>query len=222
MEFITFFHLNHCKKDLVLEGLRKCSGMDHVQRMRSFEGVQDKILADINADPDYLVINQSASEWYSIECNSFKKLYEWGRHLSKVLDTMFVQTLYSSIEEYTYLLVYERGEKRREIECTSASPVPLINEGSLFPFETVGKDEGEVSELRMFDLDSLVEFCHHLGIDMTCLQRRPESWVIDDGRKGQVLFNIHREMKQVLWKLETDARLGSVSNKATKARRKER
>jgi hypothetical protein len=213
MDFIIFFHLHHCKKDLLIENLRQCSGMAHVQRKRRPEDVQDKILADINAEPDYLVINQSAPEWHSIECNSFKKLHEWARHLSKALDTMFVQTLYCSIEEYAYLLVYERGIKRREIEGTGASPVPLVNEGSLLPFEKPGKDEDRANGLRMFDLDTLADYCHHLGIDMTCLQAKPESLVLDGGRKGQVLYNISHEMKQTLWRLEADTRLGGVRKK---------
>jgi hypothetical protein len=210
MHFIIYFHLQECNKNALISSIQKCSGITCLKKRRNTDDLLDNILADVDAHPTYLVINQSSTNWHSVECNSFKKLYEWGEFLSATLNTLFLQTVYSSVNNYAYLLAYEKGKKKREIESMGKSTIPLTNEGELFPFEESDTDGERANKLRMFDLESLSDFCCNLGIDLTCLQVLKHSTVLEVERSTNVMFNIERAMKQQFWITERETRIKNI------------
>jgi len=204
MEFIFNFHLKTQKDDLLLELVQKCSGINQASRVKYVDDLQDNILTDREAYPDYLSFSRNCTEWFTVECNSFKKLHDWGALLSKELETLFLQTVYSSVNEYSYLLAYENGEMIREIEATNHSETPVIDKGRPFEFEK----ESE----RMFDLDSLMDFCTYLGIDTINGSSAAYFVVMKDtaGRSCPVMYNIQRELVKAMNEIEKRTRLTAL------------
>lgn len=204
MEFIFNFHLKTQKDDLLLALVQQCSGIRTARRVKYADDLQDNILVDRQAYPDYLSIGRNSAEWLTVECNSFKKLHDWGALLSKELETLFLQTVYSSVNEYSYLLAYEHGLLVREIEATNSSETPLINEGKPFGFEK--------ESVRMFDLDSLMDFCTYLGIDTINGQSATYFTVLKDtsGRSCPVMYNVQRELVKAMNEIEKRTRLAEL------------
>jgi hypothetical protein len=131
MDFIIHFHVKTDQQDKLVKLLHEYSGFTPVSTKRITDDLHDKILANPEADPTYYVLNQGCADWLNVEYNSFKRLYHLGELISQKLDTIFLQTVYSSVNNYSYFLVYEKGKKLREIEGTGGTPVPSINWGGL-------------------------------------------------------------------------------------------
>lgn len=206
MEFLLHFHVNSNQKSKLVKLLENYSGIRSVVTKRRTDDLLDNILADTNADPDYYVVNQSSRLWQSVECNSFKKLHNLGSLISKKLETIFIQTLYCSEGKYAYFLVYDRGSMTREIEGTGITPMPRINQGRVLPFETRERESGRANKIRLFDLDSIADYCLQMGIDISNLHNEYYSVVLEGKRKGEVLYHIERDKLRALWDIEREAK----------------
>ncbi|TXJ24921.1 MAG: hypothetical protein E6Q24_15350 [Chitinophagaceae bacterium] len=204
MEFLLHFHVHSNQRDLLIELLQSYSGLQPVQTKERTDDLLDNILADTNADPDYYVVNQSSSHWQSVECNSFKRLHDLGRLLSEKMRTLFIQTLYCSAGEYAYFLVYDQGKMTREIEGTG-KPVPRINRGDVFPFETKEADGERTNKIRQFDLDIIAHYCLNMGIDISNLTNEEYSVVLEGKRPREVLYHVERDKLRALWEIEQEA-----------------
>lgn len=107
----------------------------------------------------------------------FVQLRHYLRPMPPDVDTM--STLMPL--EYNYLMIYDKGEKVREIEAYSEEENPRIDTGRRFPFEkpfahapgalknwSPGKNYIEIDEAayEMYDVfteDGLIDFCDRLG-----------------------------------------------------------
>lgn len=204
MEFLLHFHVHSNQRDLLLELLQSYSGLQPVLTKERTDDLLDNILADTNADPDYYVVNQSSSDWQSVECNSFKRLHQLGSLLSEKMRTLFIQTLYCSAGEYAYFLVYDQGKMIREIEGTGL-PVPRINRGNVLPFETRETDGERTNKIRQFDLDIIADYCLKMGIDISNLTNEEYSVVLERKQPREVLYHVERDKLRALWEIEREA-----------------
>lgn len=206
MEFLLHFHVNSNQKDKLVTLLESYSGIPSVVTKRRTDDLLDNILSDTDADPDYYVVNCSSPSWQSVECNSFKKHHYLGNMVSKKLKTVFIQTLYASLGQYAYFLVYDRGRMIREIESTGASMVPRINRGTILPFESRQKDGKRINKIRMFDLDSIADYCLQMGIDISNLWSEPYNVVLRDKKQNDVIYHVMRDKLRALWDIEKETR----------------
>ncbi|RXK81280.1 hypothetical protein [Filimonas effusa] len=177
-EFDLHLHVKTMEGDKLLLLLHELTGIKETVQTRSACIEKEDLLAGTDCDPDYLVITQSEEDWYCIRHNTFKKLYHWGQLLSRALDTLFLQVAYRSTDSYSYFLAYKRGVRIREIEANRLSEIPLLNEGILFPFEDPHADGVSGFDIRMFDRDSLEDYCIECGVDLHSLQLSYDSQVI--------------------------------------------
>jgi hypothetical protein len=204
MEFHFSFHVKTSKDDLLLALLQQCTGIFATHRAKHTDDILDNILTDKEAAPDYLSIGRNNVEWFTVEHNSFKKLHDWGATLSEALNTLFLQTTYCSVDGYAYLLAYEKGRMIREIEADNKIEIPLVNQGTPFDFEQ--------EELRLFDQDSLMDYCTYLGIDTINERRGTHCTVLKhtDTRSCGVVFNMQRELAKAMQLLEKRTRLTNL------------
>lgn len=206
MEFLLHFHVNSDQKDLLVALLQSYSGIPAVRTNERTDDLLDNILADTNADPDYYVVNQSSLHWQSVECNSFKKLYDLGSMISEKMQTLFIQTLYCSACRYAYFLVYDRGNLIREIEGTESGPEPRINRGMMLPFETNEANDPRADMIREFDLDIIADYCLQIGVDISNLCNEEYSVVLKSKQQREVLYHVEREKLRLLWDIEQEAK----------------
>lgn len=204
MEFIVSFHVKTNEDDLFLEMLQQYAGIQSASRVKYTDDLQDNLLADQEAYPDYLAIGRNSAEWVTVQYNSFKKLHDWGANLSQALSTLFLQTVYSPVNEYAYLLAYERGGLIREIEADKHSSTPVINAGRPFDFEK--------EQVLLFDLDALMDYCTYLGIDTINEQKGAYCTVLKSttDRSCNVLFNMQRELAKAMKILEERTSLAGI------------
>ncbi len=202
MELLLHFHVNTPDRDGLADLLQQYSGITPVKTRRFIDDVAECLLSEIEAEPDYYVINQSDPQWQSVEFNSLIKLHRLGEVVSKELQTLFIQTSYLAIKEYTYFLAYENGQMVREIESTHDSLLPIVNRGNLFEFERKENDSITDDELQMFDLDSLADYSQQLGIDLSNLFCDSTSTILKREGKRNVLFSIGREKIELLNQIE--------------------
>ncbi|TXI91093.1 MAG: hypothetical protein E6Q36_00110 [Chryseobacterium sp.] len=199
MEFIIHFHVKTDQQDKLVQLLHEYSGITPMPVIEATDDLLDMIMADPETEPTYYVVNKGCDGWLNVEYNSFKRLHHLGKKLSAELDTVFLQTVYASVNQYSYFLYYEKGEKKREIEGISVSPDPSINWGELLAFES-----GE-NDLSMFDLDSIADYCKRLGIDLSCLQNEEYSIVLKaDVIEGDYMYHVERDKLRVLKRIEKD------------------
>ncbi|HUN01244.1 MAG TPA: hypothetical protein PLS00_00200 [Niabella sp.] len=202
MEFLLHFHVKSNQRDKLVRLLESYSGITSIITSRRTDDLLDNILSDTDADPNYYVINRSSSSWQSVECNSFKKHHCLGRMISEDMGAVFVQTLYCSLGEYTYFLVYDKGKMIREIESTNESMIPRINQGIALPFESKRKGGKRINNIRMFDLDSIADYCLQMGIDISNLWNEHRSIVLRGRKHDNVLYHIERQKLRTLWNIE--------------------
>lgn len=207
MELLLHFHVNTPHRDKLADLLQRYSGIPPVRTRRFIADVAECLLAEIEAEPDYYVINQSDPQWQSVEFNSLIKLHRLGAIVSKELQPLFVQTSYLAIKEYTYFLAYENGQMLREIESTHDSLIPVINRGNLFEFERRQNDGKADDELQMFDLDSLADYSQQLGIDLSNLFCDSSSTILKREGTRNVLYSVGREKLRLLKQIEQMVRL---------------
>lgn len=207
MEFLLHFHVNSDKKDKLVTLLERYSDLSSVVTKRRTDDLLDNILSDTDADPDYYVINSSSPSWQSVECNSFKKHYRLGSMISEELKTVFIQTLYASLGQYAYFLVYDRGRMIREIESTGKSAIPQVNRGTVLPFESRQKDGSRINKIRMFDLDSIADYCLQMGVDISNLWNEPYHIVLRGKKQNDVIYHVERHKLRTLWNIEKDTRM---------------
>lgn len=177
-EFDLHLHVKTMESDKLLLLLHELTGIKETVHRKSVSIEIQHLLPGTERDPDYLVVSQSSENWYCVKHNSFKKLHNWGRLLSGALDTLFLQVAYRRSDSYSYFLAYERGVRIREIEASALSEVPVMNEGILFPFEDPHADGICGFDIRMFDRDSLEDYCIECGVDLNSLQLSFYSQVI--------------------------------------------
>ena len=202
MEFLLHFHIKSNQKDELIRLLENYSGISSIVTSERTDDLLDNILSDTDADPDYYVINCSSPSWYSVECNSFKKHHELGRLISEKLATLFVQTLYCSLGKYAYFLVYDKGSMIREIESTDESSIPRINRGIVLFFESKETDGERINDIRMFDLDSIADYCLQIGIDISNLWCEHNSVVLRNREHDNVIYHVERDKLRTLWNIE--------------------
>lgn len=199
MEFIIHFHVKTDQQDKLVQLLYEYSGITPMSVIEATDDLLDMILADPEKDPTYYVINKGSEGWLNVEYNSFKRLHHLGKWLSEELNTIFLQTVYSSVNEYSYFLYYEVGEKKREIEGTGERPIPSINWGEPLEFENKEND------LLMFDLDGIADYCRCLGIDISCLQNEEYSIVLKaESNEESLMYHVERDKLRVLRRIEKD------------------
>lgn len=199
MDFIIHFHIKTNQQDNLVQLLYDYSGITPMSVTEPTDDVLDMILADPEADPSYYIINKGCEGWLNVEYNSFKRLHHLGKRISEELNTVFLQTVYSSVNEYSYFLYYEKGEKKREIESAGTSKLVSINEGEPLAFESLGND------LSMFDLDSIADYCKSMGIDLSCLQNEEYSIVLKaETVQDDYLYHVERDKLRVLQRIEKD------------------
>ncbi|GGH70203.1 hypothetical protein HNQ91_002963 [Filimonas zeae] len=165
-QFDLHFHVKTIQGDKLLLLLQELTGIKESTLIKSAAIEKEDLLAGTDSEPDYLVVSQSAEDWYCIQHNSFKKLYSWGRVLSQELDTLFIQVAHRLDDGFCYFLAYERGQRLREIEATGLSEIPVLNGGTLFPFENPHADGISGYDIRMFDRDFMVDYCIECGVDL--------------------------------------------------------
>ena len=198
MEFLLHFHVHSEKKEALVSMLREYSGLEPVHHKELPNDIQDVILCDLNADPDYFIINSSGTGWIGVEFNSFKKLRELGSLISAKLQTRFVQTLYCKEGKYTYFLLYDRGAAIREIESDENYPMPRLNGGALLDFEKNDLGWQEAKQVEDFDLDMLVYYCQEIGIDLSNLWSDSGNIVFDKKGKRETIYNVKTECLKAL------------------------
>lgn len=201
MELLLHFHVNTTNREKLAYLLQQYSGISPISTRGLIQDIADFVLADIEAEPDYYVINQSAPHWQNVEFNSLIKLHRLGAFLSKNLNTVFIQTSYWKVKEYTYFLVYDKGRLRREIESTHDHLIPNINLGVPFEFEHPD-NEVKTETVQMFDLDSLADYSKHLGIDLSNLFCDSSSIILKNSGSRNVLYSVEREKLQLLRQIE--------------------
>lgn len=147
--------------------LQELSGNYELSRGAYPENYHEFILTFQHANPTYVIIGNTQNGWTDVSLNSFKKLEDWAENLSARLETAVVQVMGQTASDWYYLLMFEKGELRREIEVARDEPEDCVSIGETFPFETsvLPVNENEASEV-LFDIDHLEEFGKALGFDI--------------------------------------------------------
>lgn len=124
-------------------------------------------MLDENANPNFIAISDVQNDWISVQLNSFKKLHDWAKKISKELNTIVVQVVGQTASDAYYFLMYDKGNLRREIEIYYGELDNIIDKGEKFPFEKsslvpLNDDDYE----NLFDRDTLEQYCKELGFDL--------------------------------------------------------
>jgi hypothetical protein len=183
----TSFHIKTKNLDNVIEKLKELASASEVTTGSYPSDFRDNLL-DEDKEPNYLLVDNSNSEWVTVLHNSSNKLEDWCIDISEEFETKIIVTFAQSVSDYYYFALYDNGEKKREIEYCYSDDLEPTNFGDKFNFENdePGKKVnygGEESYL--FDFDSMEEYCKHFGL---ILQSDNKNYTIIKGKKSWKLW----------------------------------
>ena len=166
--------------------------------------LDENILLDDKAYPTYMAIGNVQNGWTTVQINSFKKLHDWTRKISKELDTTGIQIMGQTASEVYYFLIYEKGNMRREIEIYHGDFDNIIDEGTKFPFEKpslVPINDEDYEDL--FDNDTLEQYCKEFGFDLFYDEPPEYYYILRNQKIGRTISDYvssHKKEKP-WWKL---------------------
>lgn len=117
--------------------------------------------------PSFMVTEDMQNGWIRVHLNSLAKLPGWVEKLSDRLQATVLQVIGQTVSDYYYLLLYENGAFKRELEGIRDEPEKYIDRGEMLPFEepfVPGLDEYECEKVRL-NGDDVESFCQGLGFD---------------------------------------------------------
>ena len=123
----------------------------------------------LNTDlaPNYIAVGQTGANWITVVHNSFDKMVDWGKLLSKHFSCKVIVTIAQSVSSYYYFALYDKGEKLREIEACYSDDTEGVNFGNKFDFENDQPGQKHVwegEESYLFDFDAIEEYCSHFNL----------------------------------------------------------
>ena len=165
----TAFYVNTTKTEEFTEKLKYLSLIEDLTTGGFPEDFHQQQLFDEEADPNYLVFGHTQEDWITVVHNSFSKLEDWAEYFSRELDGKVIVTLAQNTSDVYYFALYDKGQKRREIEVCYGDDFDEVNIGAPFEFESEqpGKRreiDGEV--YYIFDFDSIEEYARHFGLEI--------------------------------------------------------
>ncbi|RPD41690.1 hypothetical protein [Chitinophaga barathri] len=168
----TWLHLfvKHDNHQEVASFLKELAGTGEAEPCgdKELDNCYSLILEDEQALPSYLVTEDMKNGWVRVHLNSFSKLPDWVKMMSAQFRTQALQIIGQSTSDYYYLLLFEDGVFRRELEGFGDNPEEYIDRGELFPFESAffpGEDEYGFANVR-FGQSDLENFCNGLGFEL--------------------------------------------------------
>ncbi|MBO9152132.1 hypothetical protein ACFOTA_07930 [Chitinophaga sp. GCM10012297] len=161
--------IRHNDHRQVADALQEFSEVSEVRQGNTSDVLKcsSLILHGEDTPPSFLVSEDMQNGWIRVHLNSFAKLPGWLEKLSDRLQTSVLQVIGQTTSDYYYLLLYENGRFKRELEGIRDEPEKYIDRGEMLPFEepfVPGLDEYECEKVRL-NGDDVDDFCKGLGFD---------------------------------------------------------
>jgi hypothetical protein len=199
----TFISL-HIKSDNrahVAKLIQELSDVNHMTYGSYPTELDENILLDENANPNFIAIGDVENGWISVQLNSFKKLHDWTQKISKELNTSVVQVIGQTASDAYYFLMYDKGTLRREIEIYYGELDNIIDKGEKFAFEKsslvpLNDDDYE----NLFNRDTLEQYCKELGFDLFNDVQPEFYYILKNKKLHKTLSEILASKKKPWWK----------------------
>ena len=136
--------------------------------------------------PNLLAIGSMPPNWLTVHYNSFYEMQDVASKISKTLSCLAIVVMAQSVSEAYLLSVHNNGKSLRKLYWVGEIGEWVAQEGAPLPFESnplghnIGTDE---NPFFVFDRESVIEYCKHLGLQLWDQVARPDSWTILKARQ---------------------------------------
>lgn len=204
----TRFYVKTQEKELLIQELKKMTGLMDFVTNEFPEDLHDNYLLDEKSKPTYLVIENEQDDWITVSHNSFSKLTDWASYLSQNLNTKLIVTAAQSVSDAYYFSLFDSGNKLREIEVCYSADFEPINFGNRFSFENVepgSKEEYDGGVEYIFDFDEIEKYCNEFGLRIQSVFAEKTYTVLKSGEKQKTVndfvTSLFTEKSKPWWKL---------------------
>jgi len=167
----TAMYINNSNLKKTIEKFKGLTNLNNITKSKFPNDLHKRYLSDINAKPNYIIIGQLQNNWITIRHNSFNKLTDWNKFLSKHLECKVIVTIAQSVSDAYYFAQYENGILNREIEVCYSEDFKEINFGEKYNFENdrPGKSEEIDGKTEyIFDFESIEYYCKQFELKLQC------------------------------------------------------
>jgi hypothetical protein len=200
----TAFYVNTSDQKKVTEKLEELTGITSITVGKMPSDHSDSYLFDEKALPNYILVGKTQDDWTTVQHNSFHKLENWGGEFSKHFNCKVIITSAQTVSDAYYFALYDKGEKRREIEVCYSDDFETVNYGERFNFENEqpgDKQEDDEEVSYFFGFENIQQYSEHFGLQISEDEYDNIEWNILRGKPQKTVAEFVEKASKPWWKI---------------------